>query len=237
MAFSSLIQDVNTLSPTKRGKRSTVKAYSYNSLTSCANIGNIATYCGVNYPVPNVIKTDATRLVVAAKALVNYIKNGPQFNAPAACVNDIKNTYCSILFPRCDSKRNEVSFNTSNCINSYNNCPDSVKKILPSYINCDVIPKGAFYLNDCIKPPSFNLKNCPNPPSNVLIPRYLTMDPLLVDTSIPNLRSFMQTQGNNKLCIQSFVDFLCADIPFCSQDRTMLLTTATTGKCQSSFSW
>ena len=206
-------------------------------MSSCANVGSAGVYCSVNYAVPDSIRINAAENAMTAQTLVNYIKNSPQFQASDACVNDVRKSICSILFPRCDPQRKEVIFDTGDCINSFKDCPAGVKNVLKNYMNCDVLPKGKFVLNDCIKPPSFNLKNCPQAASNVLIPKYLAMNPLLVDTSIPGLKSFMQSQGNDNQCIQLLVKFLCADIPFCSQNKTKLLTTATVQGCQSLFTW
>lgn len=194
-------------------------------------------YCDINYPVPNWIKTNAAENAITAQALVNFIKNSPQFKASDACINDVRKVFCSVLFPQCDPQRNQVNFNAGNCMNSFSNCPNGVKTLLKNYINCDLLPKGAFKLNDCIKPPNFNLKNCPKAASNVLIPKYLTMNSLIVDTGIPALRSFMQSQANDNLCVQQVVNFMCTDAPFCSQDKTKLLTTATVKGCQSILTW
>ncbi|EDV23921.1 uncharacterized protein TRIADDRAFT_57634 [Trichoplax adhaerens] len=214
-----------------------IKAYSAGSLTTCAAVGNNAPFCDVSYPVPEYAQRDAKALDRAAQTIVNGIKNSPSVSASQACLRDIKGLYCNIMFPRCDRVRNEISFNTSNCINADEKCPQSIRDNIKKGHLCDYIPRGKFYLNDCIKPPSYSYKTCPNAPNAVLIPKFLVAEPVLQDNGATALKKYLKSKKVSDACINTAMQLECGVIPFCSPNKTLLLTTLTQSVCKNFINW
>lgn len=215
-----------------------VNAYSFGSLTRCAaGGGNIAPFCGITYPVPEYVQIDAKAYDNAAQAIVNGIRNNPQYQASTACVQDMKSFYCNLLFPRCDPLRNEVIYNTSNCVNADEKCPQVVHDSLKKSRICDFIPRGTFYLNDCVKPPSFTYQTCPTAPSGVLIPKFLSANPVFQDISATSFKAYLKKEKVSDHCIQVAMHLECAATPFCSPNKTLLLTTITQRVCTNFYNW
>ena len=234
---TSDMHDINEIHQRIARAMAMVNAYSVGSLTKCGSVGNDAQFCGVKYPVPEYVQYFGKSYDNVAKSVVNGIKNNPSLKVSPACVHDVKGLYCNLMFPRCDMQSNEITFNTSNCINSDVKCPTAVHNYIRKSHICDFVPKGSFYLNDCIKPPSYNYQTCPKAPDAVRIPKFLANNPLFQDTTATTFKQFLKKSNVSDHCIQVAMQLECGATAFCSPNRTLLLTTITKRVCHNFYNW
>ncbi|EDV28225.1 uncharacterized protein TRIADDRAFT_53619 [Trichoplax adhaerens] len=158
------------------------------------------------------------------------------------CANYFKQIKCNATFPQCSSDRTTLTYvNISNlCAQFRSECSNTSNVPAECTYHRPSEPKSVYNLSACIKPTSalhFHGNDCPPRPKDLTIPEWFNDDRSQLQVIAIHVPDTLRSNGASESCIKKVLSYGCHEIPFCSADRTELLSAGNQQNCQKALTW